>query len=647
MEHVATTEKAATLLDRIRPDIVCICSAFTWVDGAEDQPSKAFSVNATAPANFAAAASEAGVRVVFYSTDYVFDGAEGPYDEDSQPNPLSVYGESKFDAEKKVLAACPSALVLRTTTVFGPEKQAKNFVSQVIKTLSVPGKTFRVPEDQATTPTYTKDIAAATSQLLEIGASGIYNVAGPETMTKYDFAKKIATYLELDTSKLIPVRTAEFGQKASRPLNGGLTLKKLTGALPELVMRKVEDALADWNPSSLSYYTSNQSTVPAVAKKVWYAPHTFDAYGEEEIAAVEQCLRKGWLAPGAITAEFESRVATYFGKKCGVMVNSGSSANMLGLAVLDLERGAEIVTPALTFATCIAPMEQLGLKPVFVDVEPGRYVPSNEAVLAAVTPKTKCLFLPNLIGSKVDWAGLKKALLDMNRPDIVLFEDSCDTMTHTKCTDISTISFYSSHVITAGGCGGVVMFNDTKLRDRALMYRDWGRIGNNSEDMSERFGQEVDGIQYDFKFLYGVVGWNFKCSEMNAAFGLKQMDKLDRFTTIRSANIDRYVQNLKRAQATNYVLPVNHEKYDWLALPLMHPRRMELLEFLEKNHVQVRVCFAGNITRHPAYRHYLQDFPVADRCMAEGFLVGAHHGLTFEDVDRVCDLLVKFDKGLT
>jgi len=646
LEDIAVdADRATSLLDTVRPDVLCICSAFTWVDGAESQIAKAFKVNATAPVALAAAAHKAKIRVVFFSTDYVFDGANGPYDEKATTKPVNVYGKSKLEAEEKVLAACPSALILRTTTVYGPEKQSKNFVNQLCKSLSVEANVFRVPEDQFTTPTYTKDLAIVAHKLLQKSASGIFNVVGPETMSKYAFAVRVATHFGLDSSKLLAVRTAEFGQKAKRPLNGGLTLAKLSAALPDVVTRNVEDALGDWNPSTYSYYASNQSTENSVKKKVWYAPHTFEAYGEEEIQAVEKCLRRGWLAPGALTAEFESRVAKYFGKKCGVMVNSGSSANMIGLAVLGMQPGDEIITPACTFSTCIAPMEQLGLIPVFCDVEVGRYVPSVEAMMAVVTDKTKCMFIPNLIGSKVDWAELKDALHAMNRADIVLFEDSCDTMTYTECTDLSVISFYASHIITAGGCGGVVMFNDTKLRDKALMYRDWGRIGNNSEDMSERFGHTVDGIDYDFKFLYGVVGWNMKCSEMNAAFGLKQMDKLDGFTGKRTENIDRYIQNLKQA-GTSYVLPINYDKYDWLALPLMHPRRMDLLKYLEENDVQVRVCFAGNITRHPAYRHYLQDFPASDRIMAEGFLLGAHHGLDFEDIDRVCDLLIRFDKNL-
>jgi len=373
--------------------------------------------------------------------------------------------------------------------------------------------------------------------------------------------------------------------------------------------------------------------------KVWYAPYKFQAYGEEEIAEVNQCLRDGWLAPGPRTEEFERRVAELFGKRHAVMVNSGSSANIIGLASLGLTPGDEVITPACTFSTVVAPLEQLQLRPVFVDVEAGRYVPTVDAVLAAITPRTKCIMLPNLIGSKPDWAELRRVV----RKDIWLFEDSCDTITHTPESDVSAISFYASHIITAGGLGGCVMFNDEALKQKALMFRDWGRIGNNTEDVSERFSHEVDGIEYDFKFLYGCQGFNMKACEMNAAFGLAQLRKLNEFKAIRRRNIIRYVETLRDA-GTRYVLPANYAEMDWLALPLMHHDRKGVLRFLESNDVQIRVCFAGNITRHPAYRHYLQDFPASDRIMAEGFLIGAHHGLSEADVDRVCNLLIKYDR---
>ena len=133
---------------------------------------------------------------------------------------------------------------------------------------------------------------------------------------------------------------------------------------------------------------------------------------------------------------------------------------------------------------------------------------------------------------------------------------------------------------------------------------------------------------------------------MNSAFGLVQLSKLPKLAQIRKVNIDRYVQNLKKHK-TSFVLPARYEEYDWLAFPLMHKDRRGLLRYLEENGVQTRVTFSGNITRHPAYRHYLDEtsYPEADRIMAEGLLLGAHHGLTFDDIDRVCDLLVAYDTG--
>jgi len=278
---------------------------------------------------------------------------------------------------------------------------------------------------------------------------------------------------------------------------------------------------------------------------------------------------------------------------------------------------------------------QLGLKPVFCDVGLNSYVPTVEQLKKVVTPDTKCLILPNLIGNMPDWPAIREAF-----PDLILFEDSADTITHTPCTDISTTSFYASHVITAGGVGGMVMFNDEEHLKRALMFRDWGRIGDNIEEPSERFNHSVDGIPYDWKFLYGVAGYHLKACEMNAAFGLVQLDKLGGFLQKRRQNIRRYLENLK--DTPYYTLPDDSQIPNWLAIPLQCPDRLELLKFLEENDVQTRVTFAGNITRHPAFREYLGEFENADRIMKDGFLLGAHHGMDLEDVDRVCNLLKTF-----
>ena len=207
-------------------------------------------------------------------------------------------------------------------------------------------------------------------------------------------------------------------------------------------------------------------------------------------------------------------------------------------------------------------------------------------------------------------------------------------------TDISITSFYSSHLITAAGSGGMLMINDKKILKRATMFRDWGRIGDNSEDVKTRFEYEIDGIPYDYKFLYGAIGYNMKSSELNSAFGLVQIGRLEEIRSKRKQLFQRYLDNLK--DVSELVLPINTFNSDWLAIPFMYKNRLELLTFLENNSIQTRVCFAGNITRHPVYREYLQEFPNSDRIMSDGFLLGAHHGMTEEDVDYVCNKIKQF-----
>jgi CDP-6-deoxy-D-xylo-4-hexulose-3-dehydrase len=376
-------------------------------------------------------------------------------------------------------------------------------------------------------------------------------------------------------------------------------------------------------------------------KKVWYAPNRFESYGEEEIKAVEKCLRDGWLAGfGPRSVEFEEKVAKYFGKKYGVFVNSGSSACLLALASLDLPKGCKVITPACTFSTTLAPIIQLGFKPIFCDVNLTSYVPDIKDIIALIDNDVKAIMVPNLIGNKPDWKLLKEELIRLGREDIFVIEDSADTMTYTEETDVATTSFYASHVITAGGQGGMVMFNDEKYKNRALQYRDWGRIGDDSELIDDRFNHKVDGIPYDHKFLYGVLGYNMKCSEMNAAFGLVQLEKFNNFEKTRRANFERYLENLK--DIPEIILPDDSIKPNWLAVPLQTEKRLELLTFLEEQNIQTRVTFAGNVTRHPIYREYLQEFKNSDTIMANGFLLGAHHGMTLEDVDYVCDKIKEF-----
>jgi CDP-6-deoxy-D-xylo-4-hexulose-3-dehydrase len=376
-------------------------------------------------------------------------------------------------------------------------------------------------------------------------------------------------------------------------------------------------------------------------KKIWYAPNRFESYGYQEINAVNKCLEEGLLVDGKYTMQFEQEMATYFKKKYSLFVNSGSSANMLALCSLQLPKGSEVITPALTFSTTVSPILQCGLTPIFCDSGFNTYVVKIEDIISLISKKTKVIMLPNLIGNKPDWKRLREYVDSLDQK-IYLIEDSCDMLTDTFFSDIATTSTYASHIINSAGCGGLVFFNDSKLYKIARSHRDWGRIGDNSENFGDRFNYKIHGIAYDYKFLYQYIGYNFKNTEVNAAFGLTQLKRIDEIKAKRRRNFERYLRNLRDNKYI--ILPDDSLKSDWLAIPLILDgiNRAELIEYLENNNVQTRVCFSGNITKHPAFYEYCQDFENADRVMENGILLGAHQGMSESDVDRVCSLLNNF-----
>ncbi|MCC7166603.1 MAG: DegT/DnrJ/EryC1/StrS family aminotransferase [Rhodospirillales bacterium] len=378
-------------------------------------------------------------------------------------------------------------------------------------------------------------------------------------------------------------------------------------------------------------------------------------YGEEEIAAATDVLRNSAIAlmTGPKVAQFEHRIAGLFGKTHGLMTNSGSSANLLALAALDLPKGSEVVTPALTFATTVAPILQLGLVPSFVDVAPDSYVVEPEAVAAMIGPKTRALMIPNLIGNLPDWAGLR-AWAD--RHGLKVIEDSCDTLGATLAgrpsgafSDIATTSFYASHVVTAAGFGGMVCVADEALARRATLLRGWGRSSSlmgESEDIDKRFASQVDGIDYDSKFVFEGIGYNFLPSEIGAAFGLAQLDKLETFLGRRFANFAR-LRAFFEAYEDWFLLPRQRPEVrtGWLAFPLIVRdeapfARRDLQIHFERQGIQTRTVFTGNILRQPGFKDIPRreapgGYPNADRVMRGGLLIGCHQGLDAAAIDYV------------
>jgi len=248
VEVLSGYARLESLLVKHTPEVVYITAGMTWVDGCEKDPTTAYCINRDAPAAIVKVCSGLGIKSVFYSTEYVFDGKEGPYTEKSNPNPLSVYGRSKLEGEQLIQKIDNTALIIRTTVVYGPDAHKQNFAYQVHKNISSTKiKSFSVPVDQISSPTYNRDLARVSILLVENDISGIVNVAGPDRMNRVTFAKKLVKHLRGNSKIIKPITTKELGQLADRPLNAGLNISFLNKLLAKTyTMRTVDEAASHW-----------------------------------------------------------------------------------------------------------------------------------------------------------------------------------------------------------------------------------------------------------------------------------------------------------------------------------------------------------------------------------------------------------------
>ena len=370
-------------------------------------------------------------------------------------------------------------------------------------------------------------------------------------------------------------------------------------------------------------------------------------YGKEEIAASLDVLKNKSISliDGPSVKELEKKISKVFGKKYGLMVNSGSSANLLALSSFDFKKGSEIITPTLTFSTTVSPIYQVGCVPHFIDVEEFSFLSNLDQIEKAINKKTVAIMLPNLLGNVINW---KRVYNIAKKYHLKVIEDSADTIGYKfkgkdfgKCSDATTNSFYASHVITGAGFGGMVCFNDKKYYDRAKLLRGWGRssaIFNESEGLKKRFSEKVDGIPYDGKYIFSDLGYNFLPSESSAAFALEQLKKLKKNINTRVKNFERIFKFIKQYDRY-FDLPTQIPgiKTGWLAYPIIIKKnskikRRDMQIFLEKKGIQTRTIFTGNILRQPImkkkkYKKVKNCSIYSNNIMKNGILIGCHQGL--------------------
>ena len=414
---------------------------------------------------------------------------------------------------------------------------------------------------------------------------------------------------------------------------------------------------------------SYQKFTPGITR-IQYAGALFD---EREVIALVDAILDGWFGLGKKGREFELMFSKYLGVARTVLTNSGSSATLLALAGLNspyfrgrLKKGDEVITPAMTFPTTFNSIIQNNLCPVLLDVELGSYNINPNNLNNSLSKKTRAILLPHAFGIPNEMDVIMEFAEDHN---LYVIEDNCDALDsiyNGKKTGsfgvLSTCSFYAAHHITMGEGGAISMRDDVINLYRIIKsLRDWGRAcycehddTNPNGACGRRFDLKINGIPYDHRYIYTHIGYNLKPLEFQAAMGIEQLKKLPSFIEKRKKNFEMLYNEFQEYEEY-FILPSWPAKSDpsWFCFPLTIRdntpfSRREITFFLEKNGIQTRLFFAGNIIRQPAYKNIkcriVGKLTNSDKILKDSFFIGVYPGIDKERMDYIINEIGEFMK---
>jgi CDP-6-deoxy-D-xylo-4-hexulose-3-dehydrase len=416
------------------------------------------------------------------------------------------------------------------------------------------------------------------------------------------------------------------------------------------------------------YATVNFQEQPFIPG-VTVVPPSGKLLGETELQNMVSASLDGWLTTGRYNAAFEKKLADFLGVKYCLTVNSGSSANLVAFSTLTssklsdraVKKGDEVIGVAAGFPTTVNPIIQFGAIPVFVDVDINTHNVNADLIEAAITPKTKAIMLAHALGNPFN---LEKVTAICKKYNLWLIEDTCDALGAEyngqkvgTFGDIGTLSFYPAHHMTMGE-GGAVFMNSLELKSIAESYRDWGRdcycAPGCDNTCGCRFEQKHGDLPYgyDHKYVYSHIGYNLKITDMQAACGLAQLDKLDFFIQRRRENFQYLHQKLQTL--TDYFhLPVATENSNpsWFGFPITlkdgcGTSRVDLLKYLDSHKIGSRLLFAGNLIKQPYFKgiehRVVGELTHTDKTMNDTFWIGVQPALNEKNLDFVVEKLEEY-----
>lgn len=412
----------------------------------------------------------------------------------------------------------------------------------------------------------------------------------------------------------------------------------------------------------ISHYTENSHSKKPFIPGKSIVPVSGKVFGKREIQMLVSSSLDFWLTSGRYNREFEKRLGEFLGIKFVITTNSGSSANLLALSSLtseelgekSLKPGDEVITVAAGFPTTVNPILQNNLIPVFIDVQIPTYVIDENLIEENITKKTKAIMIAHTLGNAFN---LKKITDIARKYNLWLIEDCCDALGTTfdekfvgTFGDLATLSFYPAHHITMGE-GGAILTKNPQLKRIVESFRDWGRDcycpTGKSNTCGKRFGWKLGNLPfgYDHKFTYSHVGYNLKITDMQAAIGLAQLERLPEFIRMRKENFELLYNNLSSFEKY-LVLPDSLEncKPSWFGFPITVKDNIpfskeSLVNYLSSKLIDTRPIFAGNIIKQPSFKNKIfrtcKSLSNTDKIMNQSFWIGVFPGLSKEMLEYV------------
>jgi UDP-4-amino-4,6-dideoxy-N-acetyl-beta-L-altrosamine transaminase/dTDP-4-dehydrorhamnose reductase len=640
------------VLQEFAPSIIIHCASLTNVDTCETDREYTSSVNIQATKGLVECISDKNAKLIYISTDSVYDGIKGDFTEDNESNPLNYYGQSKLDGESEVRKK-ENSLILRTN-IFGWNIQNKESLGEwVINELKADRKISGFT-DAFFSSIYTFELARIMDIAIQQDLSGTYNCGASDSCSKYEFAQKIAACFHLDGKLIAPISIDDFSFKAERGKNLTLNTSKLE--------KKIDYRLPTIDQSIESFYKDFKCGVPAAIKQKQHDParhSSFISYGrqyidENDIQTVVNVLRSDRITQGPKIEEFEKALAEYCGAKYAVAANSGTSALHIACLAAGIKEGDEAITSPNTFVASANCAVYCGAKPVFADVSPDTYNILSEDVEKKITRQTSAIIPVHFAGQSCDMETIKgiarKKEKEFNSR-IVIIEDGCHALGSAykdkpvgSCfySDMTVMSFHPVKHITTGE-GGAVLTNGDELYRNLKMFRSHGIVSKPDEFIYNESAYS-SSVLNPWYYEQVDLGHNYRITDIQCALGLSQLKKLPMFSKRRREIVEHYNnafsnrENVKVPFESNncnsnfhlYVLLFDFEKIGM--------ERARLMSELKALGIQTQVHYIP-VHTNPFYRQKFGtnpgDCPNAEKYYEQCLSIPLYPAMSDSDIEKV------------